>query len=57
MQETRDLPKSPQLTELGGAGWDDTSWRCHDVGMEGATVMREGFVMEEAPEPGLEGSE
>lgn len=35
----------------------DTSWRGHDVGREEGTVMREGFVMEEAPEGGREGSE
>lgn len=50
----RDLPKIPQLAEPLRAGRDSTSWNFGEIRMEEATVIREGFVMEEAPERELE---
>lgn len=52
-----NLPKIPQLAEPLRAGQDSTSQSCCELRMEEATVIREGFMREEAPEWGREGSE
>ena len=57
LQRQGDLPKIPQLAEPLRAGQDSTPWSCCEIRMEDATVVREGFMVEEAPERVLDGSE